>query len=127
MFSFAIWNTMMGTSLLSMPWALEQAGLVMGLLMMAVVASLCLYTAYRILQVYDVHSKTNRISEFNDLCGLLLGPWAQYTATIFSILAIVGAAIVYWVLLSNFLFSTVSFIHGLTLLRIFPAYKDLSR
>ena len=25
---------MMGTSLLSMPWALEQAGLVMGLLMM---------------------------------------------------------------------------------------------
>jgi len=75
------------------------------------VASLCLYTAYRILQVYDIHSKTSRISEFNDLCGLLLGPWAQYTATIFSILAIVGAAIVYWVLLSNFLYSTVSFIH----------------
>ena len=102
----------MGTSLLSMPWALEQAGLGMGLFMMALVAALCLYTAYRILQVYDIHSKTTRISEFSDLCGLLLGPWAQYTATIFSILAIVGAAIVYWVLLSNFLFSTVSFIHG---------------
>ena len=118
---------MMGTSLLSMPWALEQAGLVMGLFMMAFVAGLCLYTAYRILQVYDIQSRTHNISEFNDLCGLLLGPWARITATIFSILAIVGAAIVYWVLLSNFLFSTVSFIHGLTLLRIFPAYKDLSR
>lgn len=125
MFSFAIWNTMMGTSLLSMPWALEQAGLVMGLLMMALVASLCLYTAYRILQVYDIHSKTSRISEFNDLCGLLLGPWAQYTATIFSILAIVGAAIVYWVLLSNFLYSTVSFIHGHYLSLHSPAYADL--
>merc|ERR1719239_1813091 len=34
---FAIWNTMMGTSLLSMPWALEQAGLVMGLLMMVLI------------------------------------------------------------------------------------------
>ena len=124
MFSFAIWNTMMGTSLLSMPWALEQAGLVMGLLMMALVASLCLYTAYRILQVYDIHSKTSRISEFNDLCGLLLGPWAQYTATIFSILAIVGAAIVYWVLLSNFLYSTVSFIHGHYLSLHCPAYAD---
>ena len=116
---------MMGTSLLSMPWALEQAGLVMGLLMMALVASLCLYTAYRILQVYDIHSKTSRISEFNDLCGLLLGPWAQYTATIFSILAIVGAAIVYWVLLSNFLYSTVSFIHGQYLSLHSPAYADL--
>ena len=85
--------------------------LMMGLLMMALVASLCLYTAYRILQVYDIHSKTSRISEFNDLCGLLLGPWASHLATVFSVLAILGAAIVYWVLLSNFLFSTVSFIH----------------
>ena len=25
-FSFAMWNTMMGTSLLSMPWAIEQVG-----------------------------------------------------------------------------------------------------
>ena len=48
---FAIWNTMMGTSLLSMPWALEQAGLAMGLIMMSGVAGIALYTAYRILQV----------------------------------------------------------------------------
>ena len=48
---------MMGTSLLSMPWALEQAGLLMGLACMAVIAGLCLYTAYRIIQVYDIHSE----------------------------------------------------------------------
>ena len=48
---------MMGTSLLSMPWALEQAGLLMGLGCMAVIAGLCLYTAYRIIQVYDIHSE----------------------------------------------------------------------
>lgn len=108
---FAIWNTMMGTSLLSMPWALEQAGLGMGLLMMAFVSGLCLYTAYRILQVYTIHSRTMKISELGDLCGLLLGRWAEYTATIFSVFAILGAAVVYWVLMSNFLFSTVDFIH----------------
>ena len=84
----------------------------MGLLCMALIAALCLYTAFRIIQVYDVHSKTAKISEFNDLCGLLLGRWASNLATIFSVLAIVGAAIVYWVLLSNFLYSTVDFIHG---------------
>ena len=60
-FSFAIWNTMMGTSLLSMPWALEQAGLLMGLVCMAVIAGLCLYTAYRIIQVYDIHSESSII------------------------------------------------------------------
>lgn len=108
---FAIWNTMMGTSLLSMPWALEQAGLAMGLAMMALVAGLCLYTAYRILQVYTIHSRTMKISEFGDLCGILLGRWAEYVATAFSVLAILGAAIVYWVLMSNFLYSTVSFVH----------------
>ena len=53
-----------------------------------------------------------KISEFGDLCGLLLGKWAEYIATLFSVLAILGAAIVYWVLMSNFLFSTVSFVHG---------------
>lgn len=108
---FAIWNTMMGTSLLSMPWALQQAGLGMGLLMMALIAGLCLYTAYRILQVYTFHSKTMKISELGDLCGILLGRWAEYLANTFSALAILGAAVVYWVLMSNFLFGTVDFIH----------------
>merc|ERR1719209_1185018 len=64
---FAIWNTMMGTSFLSMPWALEQAGLVMGLLMMVLISGMCLYTAYRIIQVYTIHSRTMKISEFGDL------------------------------------------------------------
>ena len=32
----------------------------------------------------------------------------------FSVLAILGAAIVYWVLMSNFLYSTVVFVHGET-------------
>ncbi|XP_023336957.1 sodium-coupled neutral amino acid transporter 9 [Eurytemora carolleeae] len=108
---FSIWNTMMGTSLLSMPWALQQAGLVMGLFMMLIISGLCLYTAYRILQVYSVQSRTVKISEFSDLCGLMLGKWAEILATIFSVLAVLGAAIVYWVLMSNFLFNTVEYIH----------------
>ena len=40
-----------------------------------------------------------------------MGPWASHLATVFSVLAVLGAAIVYWVLLSNFLYSTVSFIY----------------
>jgi hypothetical protein len=39
------------------------------------------------------------------------GRWAELLATGFSVLAILGAAIVYWVLMSNFLFSTVQYVH----------------
>ena len=42
---------------------------------------------------------------------ILLGRWAELLATGFSVLAILGAAIVYWILMSNFLFNTVQFIH----------------
>lgn len=56
-FSFAIWNTIMGTSLLAMPWSVERAGLVMGLLLMFFIAGLCLYTANRILKVQVLHGK----------------------------------------------------------------------
>jgi hypothetical protein len=45
----------------------------MGLVMMVLVSGICLYTAYRILQTYTIHSRTCKISEFGDLCGLLLG------------------------------------------------------
>jgi hypothetical protein len=45
----------------------------MGLAMMLLVSGICLYTAYRILQTYTLHSRTVKISEFGDLCGLLLG------------------------------------------------------
>ena len=37
---------MMGTSLLSMPWALEQAGLVMGLLMMVSINQITAITSF---------------------------------------------------------------------------------
>ena len=70
----------MGTSLLSMPWALEQAGLLMGLVCMAVIAGLCLYTAYRIIQVYDIHSEyiiliiIQSFANFTDLTSNCLHP-----------------------------------------------------
>ena len=57
LFSFAVWNTMMGTSLLSMPWAIEQAGLVAGLSLILVMAAICFYTAFCILRVYGIYGK----------------------------------------------------------------------
>lgn len=108
----ALWNTMMGTSLLAVAWAIKQAGLAMGLasiLFMTIVAG---YTALSVLHTHKKHNTPQKpIPEFAQLCGHLLGDKMEYVAAIFSLLAVIGAAIVYWVLMSNFLLNTVVFIH----------------
>ncbi|XP_076065824.1 neutral amino acid transporter 9-like [Oratosquilla oratoria] len=111
----AIWNTMMGTSLLTMPWAFGQAGFVGGLLIMISMAALCLYTSYRVLVLQKVMGLEGPPTEFGPLCRTLfpgiIGKVAEGLAVIFSVLTLVGALIVYWVLMSNFLYNTGEIIY----------------
>ena len=44
---------MMGTSLLTMPWGLEQAGFTLGVMLIAIMGLLTFYTAYRVLLSKD--------------------------------------------------------------------------
>lgn len=48
---------MMGTSLLNIPWAIERAGFIPGILLLSSMAFLSFYTAFRILQVFEAHGK----------------------------------------------------------------------
>ena len=48
---------MMGTSLLTMPWAFGQAGFAGGILTMIFMAGICLYTAFRILTMQNLMGK----------------------------------------------------------------------
>lgn len=50
--------------------------------------------------------------EFSDVCRHYLGRIGEYTSVLFSVICILGGAIVYWVLMSNFLYNTVSFIYS---------------
>ncbi|XP_071838469.1 neutral amino acid transporter 9-like isoform X1 [Apostichopus japonicus] len=109
---FSIWNTMMGTSLLSIPWAIHQAGLAMGLFLLVAMAGITLYTCYRVVQSISKEAGSAGMMEFSDVCRSYLGRWGEIISIIFSLIALFGAMIVYWVLMSNFLFSTVSFIRG---------------
>ena len=56
-FSLSIWNTMMGTSLLSVPWALSQSGLIMGLAIAIGMSLIAAYTASIILKTHSKESK----------------------------------------------------------------------
>lgn len=48
--------------------------------------------------------------EFSDVVRHYLGQWGEYVSVIFSVLSLVGATVVYWILMSNFLYNTVLFI-----------------
>uniref|UniRef100_A0A1I7ZIQ5 Aa_trans domain-containing protein n=1 Tax=Steinernema glaseri TaxID=37863 RepID=A0A1I7ZIQ5_9BILA len=109
---FSIWNTMMGTSLLAMPWALQQAGLAWGLFLMLTMAFLALYTAYRVVQSPEgLTVNGSAIAEFSDVCRYYWGKWGEMIAVVFSIVVLLGGIIVYWVLMSNFLYFTGNVIY----------------
>ena len=64
---------------------------------------------------YFVDTPLNPIKEFAQLCGRLLGPKYEYISGISSMMAVTGAVVVYWVLMSNFLRNTVDLIARKTL------------
>lgn len=102
---FSVWNTMMGTSLLSIPWAIEQAGFALALILMVLMAGLCLYSCYLILKTAEDSIKHGEILEFSDICKKYLGKPGELIAVLFSLAANAGACIVFWVLMSNFLYN----------------------
>ncbi|XP_070563049.1 sodium-coupled neutral amino acid transporter 9 homolog [Ptychodera flava] len=101
---------MMGSSLLCIPWALGEAGFVLGIALLVVMAFICCYTAYRIVRSVDGVVKTSdAVWEFSDVCHYYFGRLGLYVSIIFSVSALLGAAMAYWVLMSNFLYHTVKF------------------
>ncbi|XP_052689089.1 sodium-coupled neutral amino acid transporter 9-like [Crassostrea angulata] len=108
---FSLWNTMMGTSILSMPWAIRQAGFATGISLLLLMAILMFYTSYRILKAMQSMGKLDSGIDFSDVCHMILGRWAQVLAVVSSLLTLLGGAIVYWILLSNFFFNVVNFIY----------------
>lgn len=62
-------------------------------------------------QVISLSGKLDSGIDFSDVCHMILGRWAQVLAVVSSLLTLLGGAIVYWILLSNFFFNVVNFIY----------------
>ncbi|XP_013373855.1 PREDICTED: sodium-coupled neutral amino acid transporter 9 isoform X2 [Chinchilla lanigera] len=108
---FMIWNTMMGTSILSIPWGIKQAGFTTGMCIIMLMGLLTLYCCYRVVKSRDtIHSLNTTTWEYPDVCRYYFGSFGQWSSLLCSLVSLVGAMIVYWVLMSNFLFNTGKFI-----------------
>ncbi|XP_036450386.1 sodium-coupled neutral amino acid transporter 9 isoform X2 [Colossoma macropomum] len=110
---FAIWNTMMGTSILSIPWGIKQAGFTLGIIILILMGLLTLYCCYRVLKsTKSIPYVDTSDWEFPDVCKYYFGACGQWSSLLFSLVSLIGAMVVYWVLMSNFLFNTGKFIYN---------------
>ncbi|XP_077753961.1 neutral amino acid transporter 9 isoform X1 [Canis aureus] len=108
---FMIWNTMMGTSILSIPWGIKQAGFTTGMCVIMLMGILTLYCCYRVVKSRAMISSVDTTTwEYPDVCRYYFGSFGQWSSLLFSLVSLIGAMIVYWVLMSNFLFNTGRFI-----------------
>ncbi|ESN93538.1 hypothetical protein HELRODRAFT_88518, partial [Helobdella robusta] len=110
---FSIWNTMMGTSILSIPWGIDKSGFVFGIILLVVMAGLTLYTAYLIVKSQKNIGLSNaKDLDFSEICRHYLGSFGAGASYLLSLLSLSCATIVYWILMSNFLFNSVDFVYG---------------
>ncbi|XP_054431323.1 neutral amino acid transporter 9 [Pteronotus mesoamericanus] len=108
---FMIWNTMMGTSILSIPWGIKQAGFTTGICVIVLMGLLTLYCCYRVVKSCTMITSVDAAAwEFPDVCRHYFGAFGQWSSLLFSLVSLVGAMVVYWVLMSNFLFNAGEFI-----------------
>ncbi|XP_068780858.1 neutral amino acid transporter 9 isoform X6 [Struthio camelus] len=129
---FMIWNTMMGTSILSIPWGIKQAGFTSGIILILLMGILTLYCCYRVVKSRKMIPLIDTSDwEFPDVCKYYFGSFGQWSSLLFSMVSLVGAMVVYWVLMSNFLFNTgkfiYNFVHDINVTEIVPGTNESSK
>ena len=72
----------------------------------------CIHTFYSYITYIFLTGVESEVPEFAQLCGSILGPKWEYVCAGFSLAAVFGVCIVYWILMSNFLENTLEFGQG---------------
>ncbi|KAM8793353.1 LOW QUALITY PROTEIN: neutral amino acid transporter 9-like [Eudromia elegans] len=118
---FMIWNTMIGTSILSIPWGIKQVKLGKKFPLILLMGILTLYCCYRVMKSWKMIPLIDTSHwEFLDVCKYYFGSFRQWSSLLFSMVSLVGAMVVYWVLMSNFLLNQ----NKLTMFICLGAAKD---
>jgi sodium-coupled neutral amino acid transporter 9 len=102
----AITNTMVGSTVLSIPWAWSQAGLLLGFIFFVAVGLVSYYTCMLVIKHGEGYA------DLGDVCTRYLGKWSQSVCVFTSILVLVGASIAYHIYMSDALKSIVIGIGG---------------
>jgi hypothetical protein len=99
-------NTMMGTTIVALPFGLAESGVGAGLVIIALLGCVSCFTCLVVIE------STPRVREFSVAVRRLLGRRVQLAAWAVSVAIILGAAIIYHVLMQETLFALVATLLG---------------
>ncbi|EHB16430.1 Putative sodium-coupled neutral amino acid transporter 9 [Heterocephalus glaber] len=98
-------------SRLSTPADKALAGFTTGMCVIVLMGLLTLYCCYRVVKSRSMIGSLDTTTwEYPDVCRHYFGSFGQWSSLLCSLVSLIGAMIVYWVLMSNFLFNTGKFI-----------------
>ena len=95
---FSIWNTMIGTIVVCLPWAFQQAGIALSV---SICFSSFLVSFYTCKLIVDV---TKNDADFCITLKRYFGSCGYYAGIIFPLITLLGAAVVLFILLSQLLY-----------------------
>ena len=98
---FSIWNTMIGSTVLAIPWGIDQAGLVMGSIVIVIVGFIACYTCHLIAKYSEAAGEENIM----ELIGRMWGDKGRYLTLVMSCLVLLGALMAFNVLLNSAFFN----------------------
>jgi sodium-coupled neutral amino acid transporter 9 len=98
---FSIWNTMLGSTILSLPWGMSQSGLILGLLSIAFIGALAFYTC-KIMLNFSLRLKQDDPA---DIMEMVWGRKGKVLTLSMSALVLIGAGIAYNIIMNSALFS----------------------
>jgi len=115
---FSTLNTMVGSTLLAIPWGFRESGLVLGLIVFFGIGIISYYTCTLVVrtiidkqeELLEQRKKDPNVQvevDFPDVCVLVLGRWAKILALIVSIAILVGASMAYHIFMKDCLVSIV--------------------
>lgn len=98
---FSVWNTMMGSSLMAMPWGFYHAGLLGGITMCLLVGFISWYTCWLILKLSSTHR------DLFELCQEYLGSPGRWISWIFALFFAIGILVSYEIIMTTALVDVV--------------------
>lgn len=100
---FALWNTMVGASVLAVPWAFTESGVVLGAVVAALMTVVMGYTASLVVR----YGSRGRHEDLASMAGEKLGPWAKLLCNVAMALMMAQCVVVFDMMLSTSVYSVV--------------------
>lgn len=99
---FSVWNTMIGSSMLTIPWAFSNSGIVLGIIISLITFIIAFYTCYLYIKLAGTDE------DFSDTVYKYYGKYGWVVTMAFSNFLMFAVVVIYYELMSQSLFPIIA-------------------